>query len=106
MHRPAPSNYFLRNRRSASLCGRSKHKRTTTARAPRRTLMRSPCGVRSLSLHGLTSVADVGSGITEAEVKLKFAEEELASAARGVPSVHNVSPSSFVYAGLDLEEEQ
>ncbi|KAF7335852.1 hypothetical protein MSAN_02331700 [Mycena sanguinolenta] len=44
--------------------------------------------------------------ITEAEVKLKFAEEEQVSAARGVPSLHDVSPSSFIYAGLDLEEQQ
>ncbi|KAF7337302.1 hypothetical protein MSAN_02255400 [Mycena sanguinolenta] len=44
--------------------------------------------------------------LTEVEVKLKFAEEEQAAAAKGVPAVHNVSPSSFIYAGLDLEEEQ
>ncbi|KAF7330698.1 hypothetical protein MSAN_02447900 [Mycena sanguinolenta] len=44
--------------------------------------------------------------IMEAEVKLKFAEEEQVSAARGVPSLHDVSPSSFIYAGLDLEEQQ
>ncbi|KAF7358779.1 CxC2 domain-containing protein [Mycena sanguinolenta] len=33
--------------------------------------------------------------ITEAEVKLKFAEEEQASAARGVPSLHDVQPEQF-----------
>ncbi|KAF7377196.1 CxC2 domain-containing protein [Mycena sanguinolenta] len=44
--------------------------------------------------------------LTEAEVKLKFAEEEQAAAVKGVPAVHDVSPSSFIYAGLDLEEEQ
>ncbi|KAJ7470638.1 hypothetical protein FB451DRAFT_1400216 [Mycena latifolia] len=37
---------------------------------------------------------------------LKFAEEEAAEAARGVPSLHDVSPSTFVASGLDLEAEQ
>jgi hypothetical protein len=46
------------------------------------------------------------SGLTEAQVRLQFSKEEDAEIARGVPSVHDVSPSSFVAAGLDLEEEQ
>ncbi|KAJ7856413.1 hypothetical protein B0H13DRAFT_1902672 [Mycena leptocephala] len=45
-------------------------------------------------------------GLTEAQVRLQFSKEEDAEIARGVPSVHDVSPSSFVAAGLDLEEEQ
>ncbi|KAJ7448726.1 hypothetical protein FB451DRAFT_1343295 [Mycena latifolia] len=45
-------------------------------------------------------------GRTEAQIRLDFAEEEAAEAARGVPSVHDVSPSTFVAAGLDLEGEQ
>ncbi|KAJ6467408.1 hypothetical protein C8R45DRAFT_1171845 [Mycena sanguinolenta] len=45
-------------------------------------------------------------GLTEAQVRLQFTKEEAEDAARGVPSVHDVSPSSFISAGLDLEEEQ
>ncbi|KAJ6451209.1 hypothetical protein C8R47DRAFT_998609, partial [Mycena vitilis] len=45
-------------------------------------------------------------GLSEAEVRLQFTKEEAAKAARGVPSVHDVSPSSFIIAGLDLEEDQ
>ncbi|KAJ7071702.1 hypothetical protein B0H15DRAFT_925776 [Mycena belliarum] len=46
------------------------------------------------------------TGLTEAQVRLQFAEEEADEAARGVPSIHDVSPSSFITAALDLEEEQ
>ncbi|KAJ7026230.1 hypothetical protein C8F04DRAFT_1268406 [Mycena alexandri] len=42
-------------------------------------------------------------GMTEADVRLKLAEEE---ALRGQTSLHDVSPTGFIYAGLDLEEEQ
>ncbi|KAJ7085995.1 hypothetical protein B0H15DRAFT_923193 [Mycena belliarum] len=45
-------------------------------------------------------------GLTEAQVRLQFAEEEAAEAERGVPSIHDVSPSTFVAAGLDVENEQ
>ncbi|KAJ6508194.1 hypothetical protein C8R45DRAFT_1207936 [Mycena sanguinolenta] len=45
-------------------------------------------------------------GLTEAEVRLQFTKEEAEEAARGIPAVHDVSPSSFISAGLDLEEEQ
>ncbi|KAF7348390.1 CxC2 domain-containing protein [Mycena sanguinolenta] len=45
-------------------------------------------------------------GLTEAEVRLQFTKEEAEEAARGVPPVHDVSPSAFITAGLDLEEEQ
>ncbi|KAJ7160837.1 hypothetical protein C8R46DRAFT_1164534 [Mycena filopes] len=45
-------------------------------------------------------------GITEAQVRLQFAEEEAANTARGVPALHDVSPSTFVFAGLELEDEQ
>ncbi|KAJ7236450.1 hypothetical protein B0H12DRAFT_1026895, partial [Mycena haematopus] len=44
--------------------------------------------------------------LTEAQVRLKLAEEDEASITRGVPSLHDVSPSGFIYAGLDLEEQQ
>ncbi|KAJ7481682.1 hypothetical protein FB451DRAFT_1444162 [Mycena latifolia] len=45
-------------------------------------------------------------GLTEAQVRLQFTEEEAARTAKGVPSLHDVSPSSFIYAGLDLEDQQ
>ncbi|KAF7359485.1 hypothetical protein MSAN_01291300 [Mycena sanguinolenta] len=48
----------------------------------------------------------VVKGLTEAEVRLQFTKEEAEEAARGVPSVHDVSPSSFISVGLDLEQEQ
>ncbi|KAJ7041706.1 hypothetical protein C8F04DRAFT_1176799 [Mycena alexandri] len=38
---------------------------------------------------------------TEAEVRLSLSEEE-----GKMPSLHDVSPSGFIYAGLDLEEQQ
>ncbi|KAJ7699815.1 hypothetical protein B0H16DRAFT_1835822 [Mycena metata] len=38
---------------------------------------------------------------TEADIRLSLAEEEAAR-----PSLHDVSPSGFIYTGLDLEEQQ
>ncbi|KAJ7500190.1 hypothetical protein B0H11DRAFT_2225734 [Mycena galericulata] len=48
----------------------------------------------------------VVKGLTEAEVRLRFATAEEEEAAKGVPAVHDVTPSSFIAAGLDLEGEQ
>ncbi|KAJ6473046.1 hypothetical protein C8R45DRAFT_1103639 [Mycena sanguinolenta] len=45
-------------------------------------------------------------GLSEAQVRLQFTTEEAEEAARGVPSLHDVSPGAFIAAGLDLEEEQ
>ncbi|KAJ7750608.1 hypothetical protein B0H16DRAFT_1277965, partial [Mycena metata] len=45
-------------------------------------------------------------GETEADVRLRFSKTEQADSKLGVPSLHDVSPSSFIVAGLDLEEEQ
>ncbi|KAJ7436476.1 hypothetical protein B0H11DRAFT_2364591 [Mycena galericulata] len=45
-------------------------------------------------------------GLTEAEVRLQFAQEEAKEAERGVPSLHDVSPSTFIASALELEEEQ
>ncbi|KAJ7067716.1 hypothetical protein B0H15DRAFT_752337, partial [Mycena belliarum] len=45
-------------------------------------------------------------GLTEAQVRLQFSEEEAKRAELGVPALHDVSPSSFIYAGLGLEDEQ
>ncbi|KAJ7701694.1 hypothetical protein B0H16DRAFT_1347920 [Mycena metata] len=41
--------------------------------------------------------------LTEADVRLRLAEEK---ATRGQTSLHDVSPTAFIYAGLDLEEQQ
>ncbi|KAF8183260.1 hypothetical protein K438DRAFT_1766936 [Mycena galopus ATCC 62051] len=45
-------------------------------------------------------------GMTEAEVLLKLEQEEAERVAAGVPSIHRVSPSSFISAGLEVEDEQ
>lgn len=41
--------------------------------------------------------------MTEADVRLRLSEDEQE---KGGPSLHDVSPSGFIYAGLDLEEQQ
>ncbi|KAK7013942.1 CxC2 domain-containing protein [Favolaschia claudopus] len=46
------------------------------------------------------------SALKEADVRLRLAEGEAASVERGVPALHDVSPSTFIFAGLDLEDEQ
>lgn len=46
------------------------------------------------------------SGLNEADIRLAFAREEEEQAAKGIPAVHEVSPSTFIIAGLDLEEQQ
>ncbi|KAJ7926131.1 hypothetical protein B0H13DRAFT_1599892 [Mycena leptocephala] len=43
---------------------------------------------------------------SKAQVRLQFSEEESKHADLGMPTLHDVSPSSFIYAGLELEEEQ
>ncbi|KAJ7884982.1 hypothetical protein B0H13DRAFT_2536120 [Mycena leptocephala] len=45
-------------------------------------------------------------GLTEAQVRLQFSKEEQVEVARGVPSIHDVTPSKFISAGLDVEAEQ
>ncbi|KAF8142761.1 hypothetical protein K438DRAFT_1634899, partial [Mycena galopus ATCC 62051] len=45
-------------------------------------------------------------GITEKEVLLRLEKEEAERVVAGVPGIHSVSPSSFVTAGLEVEEEQ
>ncbi|KII84055.1 hypothetical protein PLICRDRAFT_671736 [Plicaturopsis crispa FD-325 SS-3] len=46
------------------------------------------------------------SGLTEADVRLNLARHDAELAASGAPSLHNVTPSGFIIAGLDLEEQQ
>ncbi|KAJ6469546.1 hypothetical protein C8R47DRAFT_989403, partial [Mycena vitilis] len=45
-------------------------------------------------------------GLTEAQVRLQFNKEEQLEAQRGVPSLHDVTPSNFITTGLDIENEQ
>jgi hypothetical protein len=37
---------------------------------------------------------------------LAYSKAEAAEAEAGVPAIHNVTPSGFILAGLDLEEQQ
>ncbi|KAJ7649195.1 hypothetical protein B0H17DRAFT_958657 [Mycena rosella] len=46
------------------------------------------------------------SGLTEHDVRRQFANEEAAEEQKGILHIHNVSPSAFILAGLDLEEQQ
>ncbi|KAF7367916.1 CxC2 domain-containing protein [Mycena sanguinolenta] len=44
--------------------------------------------------------------LTEAQVLLAFEKEEAERVKQGVPGIHSVSPSSFIAAGLDIEDQQ
>ncbi|KAJ7787929.1 hypothetical protein B0H14DRAFT_2182064, partial [Mycena olivaceomarginata] len=46
------------------------------------------------------------SGATEHDVRLECVMEEAAEQEHGVVPINNVSPSAFIIAGLDLEEQQ
>ncbi|KAJ7683625.1 hypothetical protein B0H14DRAFT_3535080 [Mycena olivaceomarginata] len=46
------------------------------------------------------------SGLSENDVRLELAREEAAEQECGVLPINNVSPSTFILAGLDLEEQQ
>ncbi|THU91454.1 hypothetical protein K435DRAFT_820836 [Dendrothele bispora CBS 962.96] len=46
------------------------------------------------------------SGLSEAEIKLQLTELEAEQERKGIPAIHNVSPTSFVSQGLELEEHQ
>ncbi|KAK7053876.1 CxC2 domain-containing protein [Favolaschia claudopus] len=46
------------------------------------------------------------TGLTEMEVRLQFAKEEEEEAKRGLGALHEVSPSGFIAAGLELEDQQ
>ncbi|KAJ7604018.1 hypothetical protein FB45DRAFT_881028 [Roridomyces roridus] len=45
-------------------------------------------------------------GITEKDVLLRLEKAEAERVKAGIPSVHTVSPCSFIAAGLEVEEEQ
>ncbi|KAF8137814.1 hypothetical protein K438DRAFT_1996671 [Mycena galopus ATCC 62051] len=45
-------------------------------------------------------------GITEAEVLLQFEQEQAERVKAGVPSIHSVSPATFISAGLEIEDSQ
>jgi hypothetical protein len=44
-------------------------------------------------------------GLTEAQVRLKFTQEEVEEAKHGIQALHDVSPSKFIAVRLELEEE-
>ncbi|KAJ7912863.1 hypothetical protein B0H13DRAFT_2232401 [Mycena leptocephala] len=44
--------------------------------------------------------------LSEAEVLLQFEKEEAERVEGGVPGIHSVSPSSFIAAGLEVEDQQ
>ncbi|KAK7441199.1 hypothetical protein VKT23_016680 [Stygiomarasmius scandens] len=46
------------------------------------------------------------SGLSEAEIKLELTRLEAEQEEQGIPAIHNVSPTSFISQGLDLEEQQ
>ncbi|KAJ7842742.1 hypothetical protein B0H13DRAFT_1648725, partial [Mycena leptocephala] len=48
----------------------------------------------------------VVSGLSEAQVRLQFQQEEQEEARQGVPAKHKVSPSTFMAECLDVEDEQ
>lgn len=46
------------------------------------------------------------SATTLQDVRLELAKDDAASSARGVVSLHDVTPTAFLTTGLDLEEQQ
>jgi hypothetical protein len=46
------------------------------------------------------------AGVTEADILLQLEKEDAERVQNGVPSIHSVSPASFVAAGLEVEAEQ
>jgi hypothetical protein len=46
------------------------------------------------------------TGISEAEIRLKYAQEESEQLRKGVPALDDVTPSAFFALALELEEEQ
>ncbi|KAJ6477517.1 hypothetical protein C8R45DRAFT_833462, partial [Mycena sanguinolenta] len=44
--------------------------------------------------------------LTEAQVLLAFEQEEAERMKQGIPSIYSVSPSSFIAAGLEVEDQQ
>jgi hypothetical protein len=49
---------------------------------------------------------DATAAMTEAEVLLQLDKEDAQQVKDGVPGIHAVSPSSFIAAGLAVEDEQ
>jgi len=46
------------------------------------------------------------SGTTMAQVRLKFAQEELEEAKKGIEPLHEITTNAFIQVGLELEEQQ
>ncbi|KAJ6509612.1 hypothetical protein DFH09DRAFT_942560, partial [Mycena vulgaris] len=72
----------------------------------KRILMRWSSKVRCQSLMSGEGCSRILVGLTEMEVRLQFTNEEAADAEKGVPALHEVTPSSFINVGLELEEQQ
>jgi hypothetical protein len=48
----------------------------------------------------------IGLAVTSAQVRKQLAEEEAGAASLGNILIHEVSPSTFIHTGLELEEYQ
>lgn len=48
----------------------------------------------------------IKSAFTSAQVRKQLVEEESTAASLGKISIHDVSPSTFIHTGLELEEYQ
>lgn len=64
--------------------------------------------VFSITVSVVVSIADdcCTVGMTEAEIRLKLAQEDDEEAANGNMSLHEVTPASMIMALLDVEEQQ
>ncbi|THU87804.1 hypothetical protein K435DRAFT_866944 [Dendrothele bispora CBS 962.96] len=46
------------------------------------------------------------SGLTESEIRLQLLSLEAEQEKAGIPTIHNISPTSFISQGLELEDQQ
>ncbi|KAJ7198761.1 hypothetical protein GGX14DRAFT_573205 [Mycena pura] len=56
--------------------------------------------------HKPNPYASTDKALTEADVLLRLEQEEAERVQAGVPGIHDVSPSSFIAAGLEVEDQQ
>jgi hypothetical protein len=54
----------------------------------------------------LRTLSNLRLAVTSAQVRKQLAEEERAAAKLGEIYAHDVSPSTFIHVGLELEEYQ
>ncbi|KAJ7028789.1 hypothetical protein C8F04DRAFT_1265542 [Mycena alexandri] len=60
-------------------------------------------GANSVLDNDLNPYAVKVKGKTEGQVRLKLSEHDAAEVVKGVPSMHDVTPSKFIACGLDIE---